>query len=240
MKIYVLSLERSIERRARIAAALSGLGLPFQFFDAVDARLGLDAHAAQVDRPGILRRMRRSLSEGEIACALSHAAIYRDMIDAEHPHAIILEDDAILTPAFGRTVASGALEATGIDLIMFHHRSARVYRRPLDRRLPSGVRLFRLVKSATTTTGYYLTRRAALRLREASLPVSHTADWPIDLSEFGGAVCQPRLVEHPPEPASSTLAAGRIPEPRRSLREMIQPAYLSYVFRKKLVSRKIS
>jgi GR25 family glycosyltransferase involved in LPS biosynthesis len=42
----------------------------------------------------------RQLSQGEIACTVSHIFIYKEIIDKEIPYALIFEDDAILLDSF--------------------------------------------------------------------------------------------------------------------------------------------
>lgn len=96
IKIYVLSLLDSAERRQAIGQQLLGKGLDFTFVDAVDFRnRSLDSleHLYQIHSQSSLKRM---ITSGEIGCALSHIKIYQEFNQANYDYALILEDDAIL------------------------------------------------------------------------------------------------------------------------------------------------
>lgn len=94
--VYVLTLQRAGDRQRRVEKELAGL--KYQFFYGVDKHhLDMD----QVMKDGIyddvshqkLKRTHRSMSLGEVACALSHRAIYQDIVDNGYQKALILEDD---------------------------------------------------------------------------------------------------------------------------------------------------
>lgn len=98
-RIYVLTLDRASERHEHIEAELEGVD--FQFFKGVD-KLHLDRD--EVIAKGIYddgkhhRRQvsRRSLSLGEVACALSHRSIYEDAIRNDYQRILVLEDDVAM------------------------------------------------------------------------------------------------------------------------------------------------
>jgi len=74
---------------------LHGLGIPFEFLDAVDGRQGLPPdYESQIDRVATHRRG-RLLADADYACALSHIKAYRRIVAAGIPHALVLEDDAL-------------------------------------------------------------------------------------------------------------------------------------------------
>lgn len=99
--VFVISLADAIERRAPLLDQLRGFNLSFTVVEAVDGRRGLSAgDLARVDRSGAERRVGRPVSDRELACALSHQAVYRRILDEHSPGGIVLEDDAILTPLF--------------------------------------------------------------------------------------------------------------------------------------------
>ncbi|OOY02725.1 glycosyltransferase family 25 protein [Thioclava sp. F28-4] len=99
--ILVISLQDAAKRRAMVSKQLEALGLSFKFFDAIDGRSGLPAaYESQVDRAGTEAYFGRPMSDGQYACALSHLAVYRQIVEEKLPGAIILKDDAILGDAF--------------------------------------------------------------------------------------------------------------------------------------------
>lgn len=205
--IFIISLEDAIERRNAITQQLDHLGMSATIFNAVDGRKGLSPeHEALVDRKKALERVGRNLSGGEFACALSHQAIYRHIIDAELPGAIILEDDAILSKNFASFVNKrGYLLGS---LIQMDHLDARV--KPISKIVFSpGVRLFKLAENASLTTGYSISAEAAHYILRESSPISGLADWPCNLMPISPLATLPRIIDHPNDEENSSLKRDR-------------------------------
>lgn len=91
--IYVINLDRSAERLARIAKELKDAGLSFRRVRAVDGK-ELNGNVREYDETASRRYYLAPLSPGEIACVLSHREAWRIMQDADEEAAVILEDDA--------------------------------------------------------------------------------------------------------------------------------------------------
>ncbi len=97
-RIFVVSLARATERRARTTARLAGLA--FRFLDAVDkrdldrARLLADGVVDERRTPRAFRN-RRDMQLGEIGCALSHRRIYEQMLANGWRRVVVLEDDVV-------------------------------------------------------------------------------------------------------------------------------------------------
>lgn len=100
-QIYVLTLDRAADRHRHMQCVLQGID--YRFFKGID-KLTLDydeliAEGVYDDAAHRSRkRTHRSMSLGEIACALSHRAIQQDAVDAGHDRILILEDDVQLHP----------------------------------------------------------------------------------------------------------------------------------------------
>ncbi|UPQ88099.1 glycosyltransferase family 25 protein [Vibrio sinaloensis] len=99
MKIYVISLKRSPERRENIKKQLDTLGLEFEFFDAVDGR-------AEPPHPLFARydynkrlwlTSGRMPSKGELGCYASHYLLWQKCVDLNAP-ILIIEDDSDVQP----------------------------------------------------------------------------------------------------------------------------------------------
>jgi glycosyl transferase family 25 len=100
-QIYVLTLDRATDRHVHIKGELQGVD--YRFFSGVDkllfasGELKLEAvydDAAHRSR----KRTHRSMSTGEVACALSHRAIHQDAIARGYASILILEDDVAIFP----------------------------------------------------------------------------------------------------------------------------------------------
>ena len=83
-KIYVINLARRRDRRERIEAALSDLGLHYEIFDAFDAKKINDSYIHSLGIALIPNYLdpynQRPLNFGEIGCFLSHYFIWQDVI----------------------------------------------------------------------------------------------------------------------------------------------------------------
>lgn len=91
MKIFLINLARRPDRLAHVQQQLAQLGLSFERFDAVDgATIG---DTSSVDRDRFYLNNKRQIALGEIGCAMSHRAIWQQMVEQNLPFALILEDD---------------------------------------------------------------------------------------------------------------------------------------------------
>jgi glycosyl transferase, family 25 len=100
--VFVISLEKSIERRNSINRKLEELGVEFEFFKAIDGRDLPEEQILEIQkRCGDLVRVRGfPMQTGEIGCSLSHHALYQKIINENIDYACILEDDATFTSDF--------------------------------------------------------------------------------------------------------------------------------------------
>lgn len=96
MIIHCVSLSRAAERRRRIRREwIEERGFDVRFFDAFDRRrVGVEPLPFPYDDALTRARIGRSLSSGEIACAISHALLVREALEGGHEELVVLEDDA--------------------------------------------------------------------------------------------------------------------------------------------------
>lgn len=104
MKVYVISLRSSVERRRHIRNSFGSLGIDFEFFDAVEGK-EIDRSADSRVYKGesfILKNNIFSkttvvgkLNDGELGCSLSHLTLYEKIIQENLAGAIICEDDLV-------------------------------------------------------------------------------------------------------------------------------------------------
>jgi GR25 family glycosyltransferase involved in LPS biosynthesis len=89
--VYVISLLRDKERRNKISQDLQSINIDFRFFDAVDAK---DIKNTEwISQTRLIGGDGHVMTNGEIACMLSHQLVYKDILSGEHEWALILEDD---------------------------------------------------------------------------------------------------------------------------------------------------
>jgi glycosyl transferase family 25 len=162
LKIFVISLPSSLERRALVAQKLGERKLPFAFIDAVDGRVDRHPYLQRYDEKSFLVHRRRKAAPGELGCYVSHLLAWEKCVALGEP-IVVLEDDFQLTPDF---------EAGLAYLERFADRVSFVRLEPLEKHTvltsDKGER-FSLVKQLDVgmcMTGYVITPRGAQRLLE--------------------------------------------------------------------------
>lgn len=203
-RIFVVSLLRAAERRARVRERLAGLD--FRFLDAVD-KLELDRERLRAEGAYDERRTPRAFRHrgemplGAIGCSLSHRRIYEQMVEHGWRRVLVLEDD-VIPREDALAVLPAALEQlpAGFDLCYLGYlaneavtpgarlrRALYVALAPLGLvrwRLGEALRLLPRPYSANLrragrhlcTHAYAVTLEGARRLVAAQTPVAFNAD----------------------------------------------------------------
>lgn len=177
ISIFVVSLARATDRRAAMARHLQDMGLSFEITDAVDGRA---LSKTELDKlmncaEGV------SLSPGDVGCYLSHINIYRQMVDRNIPLALVLEDDASLSPSFAPLLRDG-LKNVDFDICFvdswFVGIEGRIYYDPNDRLdLGAGFSACRFAPPPHGTHAYLITNAAARTRLSLALPIVESIDW---------------------------------------------------------------
>jgi glycosyl transferase family 25 len=98
-KIYVITLKRATDRHLHVQQHLQGLDYALWY--------GADKMELDIDQlikdglysPALSKKhhdQKKQMHPGEIGCALSHFAIYQDVVDHQYKKVLILEDDAVV------------------------------------------------------------------------------------------------------------------------------------------------
>ena len=218
--VFVISLPDCHDRRAGISAALDGLGLPFEFADAVDGRRGLPPEReSEIDRTEA-RRKGNILTDAEFACALSHIDVYRRIVADGIPYALVLEDDAVPRPDLVPYLAGRHYE--GAELTQLSQTGPRTYvRRSGAKSLFGDHRSYLPIRNwkVRGAFGYVISQCAARHFVENALPVIREADWPdchkALVARREWRVVSPALVRHEDRGASVIDGAdGPLTHPR--------------------------
>ena len=176
MRIFLINLERRPDRLAAMKAQLDRLGLAFERFNAVDAKT---VDPAELSAPFAPRGPLGTLSPGDKACTCSHLHLWRRIAAGAESHAVILEDDILLSDAAARFLSSSdwipksagliKLERYGDEnqLIVIGKGCVRV----LDREIAP------LQSRHTGSGGYVISRETAAALagmtEKLTLPIDH-------------------------------------------------------------------
>lgn len=181
--IFVISLKNS-PRREFIRKRLNGLGLQFEFFDAIYGKTLDEDTLKQVDYQYYQDFDNKRLTLGEIGCALSHIGVYELIKQKKIPQAIILEDDAIVSTHFKAILQSCLAKLPKrYEILFFDHGKAKSY--PfIKRTLPDGYKLVRYRypsknsrRSIMKSTAYMLTLAGVEKLLNYAYPIRMPADF---------------------------------------------------------------
>ena len=177
LRIFVVNLESSADRREFIGSQLKGLDLLYEIFPAVDGRKLPQAEVdAAYDASGAVDFFGRELTRGEIGCSWSHLNIYRKMVEESIPEALVLEDDVILGQDFKEVLSRRALFPADWELVFFSHNNAVA---SVWDRLPifDKYKLVKFVEHPNWTSGYLIKLSGAEKLLKAGFPIRMPADW---------------------------------------------------------------
>ena len=178
MKCIVINLPRAEARREAMRKQFETLGIEFDIFDATDWRDLGEEDWALVDRNARDREGRRPLSDGMIACHLSHRKALESVAAGDDELAAVFEDDVTLAPEIG-----GALDALvrlyvsgwEFDLVFLHRQSMDKTYVPL-KRVDEDIRLGITKFSDFGLLGYVVSKQGANRLLKHCPKVVHQAD----------------------------------------------------------------
>ena len=173
--IFVISLERDVERRDAMRRELAGFD--FEFFDAVDGNALDEREYRHRMQTGWWRIMRgRELAPGQIGCLLSNWLIWQRMVATGTPCAIVLQDDARLEDGFAVIVEEILKADAEWDIVNL----APKRRYPIDRMLAvlDGVRwLVRYRRRFGGAVGYLIRLEAAEALLHYCWRIRAPIDW---------------------------------------------------------------
>lgn len=163
--VFVISLRRAAERRERMVAHLSQIGITPRIVDGVDGKTLPDDTKKCLLGPGI------TMHDGTLGCYLSHIAVYETILAEQIPVALVLEDDARLSPLVTRLL-EGTLESLDFDYCFLdsddHNNMGPVFFDP-DRSVPlKGPWRAHLLSAGPQTLHAYL-----ITLAGASKRVAH-------------------------------------------------------------------
>lgn len=91
MENHVISLTSSAMRRSHIVEQFNAQNIKFKFFDAIQPDQN-----AKISTDLALNILDCDLTQGEVACLLSHVSLWKMMVDQNVNHMAIFEDDILL------------------------------------------------------------------------------------------------------------------------------------------------
>ncbi|MBP2548912.1 glycosyl transferase family 25 [Neorhizobium galegae] len=164
MTIYVINLDRALDRMARMQALLTERGLAFERIEAVDGKT-LSPETLQTWSPshadGSL-----VLSVGEVGCLLSHRQVWQKVVEKGEP-GVVLEDDLHVAPASSALLRSLDWLPADADLVKLETTGKTIVVSRAKQPVASAFCLMRLVGAHLGTGAYIVTPKAAKMLLAA-------------------------------------------------------------------------
>lgn len=168
MKIFVINLKRSTERRTAIEKQLIELGLDYKIIEAIDG-----SELSSVDLARDTKQLNYAFKCGEIGCALSHIKIYNQMVNEQIKSALILEDDININPCLEDIIHNLHIPSVKPTVILLS-RVNKYFKKPIAT-VTNNYTLHK-TQHATTTHSYVLNIQAAKALIKNLYPVWMVAD----------------------------------------------------------------
>lgn len=117
--IYVISLARAKQRRAKFASEFERAGLDYTIFEGVDGELSPKELLDNFDARAWSRNMGGPLSLGHLGCYMSHVQLWRQVADRNDAIALICEDDVTFSLEFPHALASALSMQSQWDIVRF-------------------------------------------------------------------------------------------------------------------------
>jgi glycosyl transferase, family 25 len=182
--IYVISLDRSPQRREHMREQMAQRGLSYEFIQAVDGRQPIEDLNHLYDGQRRLKVYGTDLTPTEIACCLSHLKACRRILDSKEQIGLVLEDDVILSAEVAPVLADLALMERNFDIIRLA--GLRERKSKVVRRLSNGPALARLSKGPCGAQAYVITSAGARKLIAYCTPIVQQIDIAMDETFFNG------------------------------------------------------
>ncbi len=178
MKCIVINLPRAKERCEAMSRQFSALDMEFEILDAIDWRDLGEEDWTLVDRKSRDLEGRRPLSDGMVACHLSHRKALEGVAAGDDELVAILEDDVTLAAEIGDALdALARLYSSGweFDFVFLHRNRKDKAFAPL-KRVDEGIRLGITKFSDWGTQGYVVSQKGANRLLRHCPRIVHGPD----------------------------------------------------------------
>jgi len=164
--IYVINLHEASVRRERMLHELNALGFDdVSFIEAVNGReIPSSLRDSLYDDHKSITKYGRSLTAGELGCALSHLKTYQTFLKSPNRFALVFEDDAVMAPSFKDVITCSEMERW-LDVPNPRVLLLTPLRSFLKRGQQGFFRQYKLVKVRRAWGGYgYVVNRAAAEI----------------------------------------------------------------------------
>lgn len=185
-KTYLINLESRPDRLERMSSILTGAGIEFEVFPAIDGRKLKSANGVlqfvdgtpAYDPDHSTRLGYRPLSPSGVGCYLSHLEVWRKAAKSNDGWALVLEDDLNIDPSVGPILKNIPGIEKGWDFIKL----SALGKVPYVQLFPLTENHFisLLLRGSTGMQGYCISAQGARKLLSKALPITLPVDTFID------------------------------------------------------------
>jgi glycosyl transferase family 25 len=167
----VISLARSLDRRAKVQQEMEKISIPWEFLDAVDGS-SLKQPPVEYKAKKVKRLQGYFLTPNEIGCYLSHKETWKRCVKENIP-TLVLEDDFILSPEFESALATLLNSPSAWSFVRLQG-LYEVPSQPIE--ALNNIQLVRNIGDAVGATAYLLKPEVAQILIDASSDIYEPVD----------------------------------------------------------------
>ncbi len=169
MKIYIINMAKSVQRRTKMQQYIDALPehLDIEFVEAIDGQSLTESEITYHTK-----KLCMATTKGEIGCALSHINVYRKMAAENIPVALILEDD-VKIPHDLSSMLEKLEKSIGHNEVLLLSRPKIYFKKAIN--TINNYKIFS-VSEADLASSYIITHEAAKKMAEFLYPVWLLAD----------------------------------------------------------------
>ncbi|MDD9196686.1 glycosyltransferase family 25 protein [Aliivibrio sp. S3MY1] len=158
MKVFVISLKRSVDRRERIKKQLDDASIEFEFIDAVDASIPNFTYSERRNEALTRKRFGYKLLDSEIACFSSHHIAWERCL-LENEAVLILEDNCNISEQLKDYIQKLEFISPKFDFLKLCATKPKTFKNiePID----DSYKIIRYLKRTCGIMGYIITPKAA-------------------------------------------------------------------------------
>ncbi|OEF29475.1 glycosyltransferase family 25 protein [Vibrio rumoiensis] len=173
MKVFVISIPSSTERRQHVTESLSNKDINFEFIDAVNGKDGKHPLLKRYDRDHYIINRGREAKPGELGCYASHFLAWEKACELNEP-IVVLEDDLSVQEDFKKIITDCEQWIIEKGFIRIEPWRTKLFITTDKVRNSSLCYLFKIPQC---TTGYIISPQCA----QAFIKSSQTFKMPVDL-----------------------------------------------------------
>ena len=171
--VWVLNLERSVDRRKFMEEQLNRLGWRYEFIRAVDGRSLSRKQLDLYSKAEAMKYKHRELGRGEVGCALSHAGMWQRLVEDGLEAVLILEDDVLVGEMLARILSNIDVFPDDWDLVNFKTDVAQL---PFGEPFFDIYKFCRFASPPNRTCAYLLSLAGARKLLREAFPIRRPVD----------------------------------------------------------------